>query len=261
MTTKKQAPKHLTIRPLTIYDLEQVDKLEDNGFPKNERATIEKLKYRLTVCPELTSGLFIREFIPKFQKAIDRSENGGKRGTTEETEEEEDADKDGDDDEDDDDDDDESKTHNGYLPPSKSTILKETLIGHIIAAKCYDEHITDRSMEIPKLTQDFLPDLTIEGNDKIGHVESSRYIGIHSIVINENYRGLKLGLLLIKDYLQKMNQQDIADKIVIIAKDKLVNFYESLEFIDEGISNCKFGGEEWHDLYYPLNHDEDDNDM
>ncbi|GME76938.1 unnamed protein product [[Candida] boidinii] len=170
MTTKKQAPKHLTIRPLTIYDLEQVDKLEDNGFPKNERATIEKLKYRLTVCPELTSGLFIREFIPKFQKAIDRSENGGKRGTTEETEEEEDADKDGDDDEDDDDDDDESKTHNGYLPPSKSTILKETLIGHIIAAKCYDEHITDRSMEIPKLTQDFLPDLTIEGNDKIGHV-------------------------------------------------------------------------------------------
>ncbi|ODV87970.1 hypothetical protein CANARDRAFT_26140 [[Candida] arabinofermentans NRRL YB-2248] len=218
---KKTKPQHLCIRPLTIYDLEQVNNLEIDGFPIHERCTIEKLKYRLTVCPELCSGLFIREF--------------------------------------------ENKTlyENDELPSSKSTIIKETLIGHIISTKISDLKITDRSMELPKFinTDSYTVDLSIDVNNQIGHVENGSTIGIHSVVINSEYRGLKLGSLLIKDYLQKMNQQFVADRVSLISNEKNCSFYENLGFINNGISDCKFAGETWYDLYFELRHEEDEEDM
>ncbi|KAH3668445.1 hypothetical protein OGAPHI_002199 [Ogataea philodendri] len=203
----KQKPEHLCIRPLTIYDLSQVLELEANGFPEPERCPKHKLEYRLTVCPELCSGLFVREF--------------------------------------------EQNAAQSDSPPPRSTILKETLIAHIIATKIADPTITERSMDIPK----------DETDTETGHVEKSRIIGIHSVIVNDKYRGLKLGSLLIKDYLQKLNQQFVADKVVLLAKASLTPFYRGLGFVDDGVSSCKFAGQEWHDLHVDLTHEDEDEEM
>ncbi|KAF6010784.1 hypothetical protein HII13_002897 [Brettanomyces bruxellensis] len=256
----KQRPQHLCIRPLTIYDLVQVEKLEESAFDDAERADREKLKYRLTVCPELCSGLFIREFEDISSEALEQQKHKaeielkGKKLNKEKKLGNHNE-------EDDDDSDEESEDEDFILPPPRSTVKKETLIGHVIGTKIYDNRITERSMAIPKLTKDDLPDPSVPGNSKVGHVEGSRVIGIHSVVIDQHYRGLKLGSLLLKDYLQKMNQQCVADKVVLIAKQKLVPFYKSVEFVDDGISDCKYAGVEWHDLHCVLTHQEDDEDM
>lgn len=62
-------PLHMYVRPLIIEDTKQVADLEAQGFPTNERAPLETVDYRLTACPELCSGLFIREFNGKEVKA------------------------------------------------------------------------------------------------------------------------------------------------------------------------------------------------
>ncbi|KAG7885568.1 hypothetical protein KL938_000600 [Ogataea parapolymorpha] len=203
----KQKPEHLCIRPLTIYDWQQVMELEARGFPEHERCSEEKIKYRLTVCPELCSGLFVREF----------EENAAQNDS----------------------------------PPPRSTIVNEKLIGHILATKTYDSTITERSMAIPK----------DENDSQSGHVETSRTIGIHAVVIDSQYRGLKLGSLLIKDYLQKLNQQYVADKVVLLAKAQVTPFYRGLGFVDDGVSSCRFAGEEWHDMHCDLTHEDEDEDM
>lgn len=57
-------PLHMYVRPLIIEDSKQVFDLEAQGFPPNERAPLDIIDYRLNTCPELCSGLFIREFTP-----------------------------------------------------------------------------------------------------------------------------------------------------------------------------------------------------
>lgn len=244
-------PQHLCIRPLLLGDISQVLALEILGFPPHERASALRIEYRLTVCPELCSGLFVREF------------DTGAIAATE--------------------------------LPNHSTIKKETLIGHVIGTKMLSETVTDGSMEVPS---DFQPvmcnadgtlkqqyksdelksleqeqttsdaDSEEHNNEaaskplatKVGNHDSGKTIGIHSVIIHPDYRGKKLATLLLKDYLQRMNQQYVADSVALLCKDKLVPFYANVGFSDKGISLCHFGGEEWHDMTVDLDHDEDDED-
>lgn len=244
-------PQHLCIRPLNITDIAQVLALEIEGFPPHERASALRIEYRLTVCPELCSGLFIREF-------------------------------------------DTELVHESELP-DHSTIKSETLIGHIIGTKMLSSTVTNESMEVPstfistmcnpdeslkeefkterlKIAEEKHKDDNVDTKEehpatnkttntkKVGHHDSGKTIGIHSVVVSPEYRGKKLASLLLKDYLQKMNQQYVADNIALLSKDKLVTFYSNVGFLDQGISACKFGGETWHDMNAALDHDEDDED-
>ncbi|ODV97689.1 hypothetical protein PACTADRAFT_47558 [Pachysolen tannophilus NRRL Y-2460] len=230
-----QPPEHLYIRPLTIYDLNQCNQLEISGFPENQRCTLEKFRYRLTVCPELCSGIFIRKFTTRSSNSSLSSSSGdGNIGTDAEE-------------------DDYEYYHN-------SKFESEKLIGHIIGTKIFDQRITERSMEIPKYITNTSTtiDPTIPDNDKVGHVETSSTIGVHSVVIDNQYRNMKLATLLIKDYIQKLTQQEIGDKIVIICHEELIPFYERIGFIDDGVSECQFGGAKWHDMFIPLSKEEDD---
>lgn len=243
-------PQHLCIRPLNVPDIAQVLGLEMQGFPSHERASALRIEYRLTVCPELCSGLFVREF--------------------------------------------DTEAVNAKELPDHSTIKKETLIGHVIGTKMVSEAITDESMLVPS---SFVPvfcnkdgtlkdqyktaelkelektekaettkataETAAEGPPKghiypLGHQDSGRTIGIHSVVVHPDYRGKKLASLLLKDYLQKMNQQYVADNVSLLCLEKLVAFYSGVGFADKGVSACKFAGEEWHDMALTLDHDEDE---
>jgi len=111
-------PAGFCIRPLRLVDLEQVLELEIASFPESERATREKIEYRLRVCPELCAGVFFREYNwPKeTPKSADREE-----------------------------DDDESE----MAVVSRSTNLRsERLVGHIISTKTTSKYVTDESMAI-----------------------------------------------------------------------------------------------------------------
>lgn len=217
-------PPNLSIRPLTIEDLDQCLALETRGFPEEERCTKEKFQYRLTVCPELCSGLFIRDYDAKYS-AINLPEVAARqqKDKTDDAEEEDEE------------------------IPIKSSVNKETLIGHIIATKIYSNRITAQSMELPS-----------KEDKTAGHIEYSRFIGIHGLVVDPNWQGKNLGTLLMHDYIQKLSNQDLGDKVVIIAHKELIPFYEKIGFNSHGISECKFADTTWYDLSIDLIPEDDD---
>lgn len=236
-------PPNLSIRPLTIEDLDQCIELEAKGFPEAERCTKEKFQYRLTACPELCSGLFIREYGIKFN-AINLPDVAERI----ESEAQEKSNVDG-------------KTslesnlsiHNSDTEinyenlPVRLSVIKETLIGHIIATKIHSDRITDASMELPS-----------KDDVNKGHIEQSRFIGIHGLVIDPVWHKKNLGTLLMHDYIQKLSNQDLGSKVVIIAHKQLIPFYEKIGFTNHGESMCKFAGENWYDLTIDLVPQEDD---
>lgn len=218
-------PPNLSIRPLTIEDINQCIALESKGFSESERCTPEKFKYRLTTCPELCSGLFIREYTYKYN-AINLPSVADKLEAEHDSKDESDSDDE---------------------LPVKSSVVKETLIGHIIATKIFSNRITAASMEIP----------TEESTDA-GHIEHSRFIGIHGLVIDPEWQGRNLGTLLMHDYIQKLSNQDLGSKVVIIAHKELIPFYEKIGFNNHGVSDCKFANETWYDLSIDLIPEEED---
>lgn len=175
-------PLHMYIRPLIIEDLKSVTDLESLCFPPNERASREKIEYRLNTCPELCAGLFVRDF-----DSITKE------------------------------------------------LKNEKLIGHIMSTKIESDYITLKSMEIGE------------------HYESSDVIGIHALVIHPDYQKKNLATLLMTDYIQKMSNQDIGKKIVIINHEHLVPFYERLGFHVVGenkdvMKDPAFGKNKWLDM-------------
>ncbi|KAI3404543.1 hypothetical protein KGF56_002642 [Candida oxycetoniae] len=214
-------PPNLSIRPLTIEDLDQCVELESKGFSEEERCPAATMRYRLTVAPELCSGLFIRDFewkynllnLPEVARQVEREH-------------------------------DESKNHKEMDEeefPGKSSVTKETLVGHIIATKIAGTRISEASMQLPT-----------EGVQGSGHIESSRIIGVHSVVIEPKWRGKNLAALLLHDYIQKLSNQDVGDQLVLIVHEKLIPFYEKMGFSNLGESACKHANTKWYDMAVDL---------
>jgi ribosomal protein S18 acetylase RimI-like enzyme len=108
------AKLHPYTRPLTIYDLESVVALENAAFENSaDRATREKMAYRLTKCGELCLGIFCT-VVPG------ENFNAPTLATGRPVE---------------------SSRKNGAI---------SVLLGHIIAAKTTDPTASDKSMDYPK---------------------------------------------------------------------------------------------------------------
>ncbi|CDR47701.1 CYFA0S36e00584g1_1 [Cyberlindnera fabianii] len=250
-----ELPLHIAIRPLNLEDVDQVLALEELGFHPSERCSPEGVKYRLSACPELSSGLFVREFAPKYHKKDTELSGEGadlhvsKPKDQEQVQQDQAEKKEEDQQQEQDEDDNDSL--NSYAPEAKSTIVKETLIGQVLGTKIDGDFITEESMQIPD-------DKESESGVKKGHVESSHTIGIHSVVVHPDYQKKNLATLMLHDYIQKLSNQEIGEKIAIIAKGNLLPFYNRLGFITKGPSKCKHGGEEWFDLHCPLVPEDDD---
>ncbi|SMN21907.1 similar to Saccharomyces cerevisiae YDR071C PAA1 Polyamine acetyltransferase [Maudiozyma saulgeensis] len=179
--TSATLPLHMYIRPLIVEDEEEVSKLEAVCFPPNERAPSATIDFRLKNCPELCSGLFIRDF-------------------DEDTKE----------------------------------VKSETLIGHILGTKISTAYITLDSM---KLVND----------------EASGTIAIHSVVIDPKFQKKNLATLMLTDYIQKLSNQEVGSKIVIIVHEYLIPFYERVGFkvIAENTNVSKdpdFARSKWIDM-------------
>lgn len=128
---------------------------------------------------------------------------------------------------------------------------RPTLVGHIIATRTSEPLVTDRSMRLPANWQN--ERWSFEDGQAVGHEEGGSTIAIHSLAVEPEHQGKQVGSTLMKSYIHRIREAQIADRIAIIAHDHLVPFYESLGFESRGPSKCQFGGGGWVDLVCSFN--------
>lgn len=211
---KGPAKLHPYTRPLTISDIDSVVALENAAFEDpQERATREKLRYRLTKCGELCLGIFCTVVPGSHVKA-------------------------------------ETLATGRPVETSRRDGAISVLIGHVIACKTTDPVVTDESMDYP---QDWeAPHSSPASPSTVGHQEAGRTIVIHSVAILPSYQGRGLGRILVLAYMQQMNGAGIADRLALLAHDHKIGWYEKLGFTNQGKSGVTFGGGGWHDMIFEL---------
>lgn len=129
---------------------------------------------------------------------------------------------------------------------------RATLVGHVIATRTSSPRVTDGSMKLPNTWQ--TERFATENGETIGHDEYGGTIVIHSLAVLPEHQGKHVGSTLMKAYLQRIKEAQIADRVAIIAHDHLIPFYESLGFENCGASKCQFGGGGWYDMVGLLAH-------
>ncbi|KAI9372180.1 hypothetical protein BJX61DRAFT_534161 [Aspergillus egyptiacus] len=123
---------------------------------------------------------------------------------------------------------------------------RPTLVGHVIATRTSTPHVTDKAMELPA---DWRTERsTVVDGQTVGHDEAGSSIAIHSVAVLQEHQGKQVGSTLMKAYIQRIREAAIADRIVLIAHDHLIPFYEALGFENRGLSKCQFGGGGWTDM-------------
>lgn len=84
--------------------------------------------------------------------------------------------------------------------------------------------------------------------DSRGHQEHGRTIAVHSVAVLPTFRNRGLGEIIMRSYKQRIRGSGIADRISLVAHDHSIRFYEKLGFVNQGASQCKFGGGGWFDI-------------
>ena len=85
------------------------------------------------------------------------------------------------------------------------------------------------------------------GSDTLhhGHDEAGRTLAVHSLAVLPAYQKFGLGTTLMKAYVQRMLESDVADRISILTYESLVPFYKKLGFEELGKSDATYGGGDW----------------
>ena len=121
---------------------------------------------------------------------------------------------------------------------------KAVLLGHIVATKTTNATVTDDDMETPPTASADAPSAATP----VGHREEGRTLIIHSLAVLPAYQRRGLGKTLLKAYLQRMEAQGVAERVVLLAHQELVAYYEGFGFENLGRSRATFGGGGWFDL-------------
>ncbi|KAM5465646.1 hypothetical protein MauCBS54593_006421 [Microsporum audouinii] len=131
---------------------------------------------------------------------------------------------------------------------------KAVLLAHILATRTTSPVITNATMEIPKDWRNKKSALRRSSDEEpMGHQDEGSTIAIHSLAVLPEHQDKGLGKLLIKSYIQRIQDAKIADRLVLLAHDHLLPFYTSLGFENVGRSKCTFGGGGWNDLVLDFN--------
>ncbi|KAK8042632.1 hypothetical protein PG994_013115 [Apiospora phragmitis] len=87
------------------------------------------------------------------------------------------------------------------------------LLAHVVATKCDGDVITDEAMDYPR---DFR---TVKSNStRLGHQESARTVALHSLAVYPKLQGCGLAKLLMKSYMQQVNNAGAADRVSLICQ-------------------------------------------
>lgn len=200
-------------RPLTISDLEATVALENAAFPDPEhRASREKLEYRLTTCPELSLGVFCT-VVPGQAKGWQIETLASAKPV---------------------------ETH-------RADGAVTVLLAHIVSTSSPSETVTDSDMGYPA-------DWRIRGGKTadVGHRPSGRTVALHSLAVAPKLQGCGIGKMIMKAYIQQINNSGLADRVSLLCQDYLVTYYERFGFQNKGPSPAQFGGGGWHDMVLEL---------
>lgn len=123
------------------------------------------------------------------------------------------------------------------------------LIAHVIATRTSSLRVTEESMKIPEDWQTRKRSLPDAGEKNyVGHEDQGTTVALHSLAVKAEHQKKRVGSTLMKSYIQRIKEAQIADRIALLAHDHMVPFYEALGFENHGPSACTFGGGGWFDM-------------
>lgn len=202
------------IRPLTISDQDSCVRLENAAFPQPEhRASPEKFRYRLTTCPELSLGVFCT-VVPNQAKGWNIPTLASARPV-------------------------ETDRADGAV---------SVLLAHIVSTRCKGDTVSDADMNYPK---DWRARKGRSAQDA-GHQESGRTVALHSLAVLPELQGCGIGRMIMKAYLQQIQNAGLAERVALICQDYLVSYYERFGYKSLGPSKAQFGGGGWTDMVFEL---------
>ncbi|KAI3528571.1 acetyltransferase [Colletotrichum filicis] len=202
------------VLPLTESNLESCVALEDAAFPDpSHRATRVKFMYRLATCSDISTGLFC-SVVPAEAETFPLS----------------------------------TMTVASPVETGRANGAKLVLLGHAVATLGDGPVVSDDDMAYP----DNWRDQKSAKSTDVGHKIMGRTLCLHSFAIDPKLQGLGLGKLLMKSYLQQINNSGVADRIALICKDWLVSYYQRFGFKRVGPSKASFAGGGWNDMVIEL---------
>ncbi|KAK2067578.1 hypothetical protein P8C59_001305 [Phyllachora maydis] len=119
------------------------------------------------------------------------------------------------------------------------------LLAHVVSTICKGDMITDADMACPKDWREL-------GGRPMGsgHQRDGRTVAVHSLVVAPKLHGCGLGKMIVKAFLQQVNNAGIADRVALVCQDYLVRYFERFGFKRLGPSEAKFGGGAWNDMAF-----------
>lgn len=196
--------------------------LENAVFPESQAASPDKVRYRIGTCGELSLGLF---------SSVGADGRAGGEDVVHSP-----------------------TVETANRVESAFEGRRGVLLGAIIATKTRNFVIKDEDMMLPrgystdeegvKNAEDVLEDMKDEQIVR-GHDEAGRTIALHSLAVVPEYQKLGLGTILMKSYVQRIMEADVADRIAILTYQRLIPYYAKLGFENKGQSDATYGGGNW----------------
>ncbi|KAJ3953941.1 hypothetical protein N0V92_009574 [Colletotrichum tropicale] len=207
-------PVHFSplVQPLTSSSVESCVVLENAAFPNpDHRATREKFEYRLSTCSDICSGIFC-SIVPSEAKDKDFALETLPVANPVET----------------------GRANGAVL----------ALCAHVVSTLGNGPVVTDADMSYPVNWRD----QESSKSSGLGHQVMGRTVCLHSFAVAPKLQGCGLGKLMMKSYLQQINNSGVADRVALICQDYLVSYYKRFGFRHVGESRASFAGGGWNDM-------------
>ncbi|KAI8155452.1 Polyamine N-acetyltransferase 1 [Colletotrichum sp. SAR 10_70] len=212
-------PVHFSplVQPLTSSSVESCVVLENAAFPNpDHRATREKFEYRLSTCSDICSGIFC-SIVPSEAKDKDFALETLPVANPVET----------------------GRANGAVL----------ALCAHVVSTLGNGPVVTDADMSYPVNWRD----QESSKSSGLGHQVMGRTVCLHSFAVAPKLQGCGLGKLMMKSYLQQINNSGVADRVALICQDQyLVSYYKRFGFRHVGESRASFAGGGWNDMVIDL---------
>ncbi|KAI8293616.1 Polyamine N-acetyltransferase 1 [Colletotrichum sp. SAR11_59] len=212
-------PVHFSplVQPLTSSSVESCVVLENAAFPNpDHRATREKFEYRLSTCSDICSGIFC-SIVPSEAKDKDFALETLPVANPVET----------------------GRANGAVL----------ALCAHVVSTLGNGPVVTDADMSYPVNWRD----QESSKSSGLGHQVMGRTVCLHSFAVAPKLQGCGLGKLMMKSYLQQINNSGVADRVALICQDQyLVSYYKRFGFRHLGESRASFAGGGWNDMVIDL---------
>mmetsp|Transcript_8371 Transcript_8371/g.13560 ORF Transcript_8371/g.13560 Transcript_8371/m.13560 type:complete len:476 (+) Transcript_8371:321-1748(+) len=92
--------------------------------------------------------------------------------------------------------------------------------------------------------------IELEEENMSKHVAGGRTLCVHSVVVDERFQRQGAAFGMLSEYVERIRAEQVqVERIVLISKEHLVPFYESVGFINGGLSHIVHGKDPWYELY------------